>query len=130
MSPPEPVNSRPSDPNEVIVGPSGISNRYKLRNIQRQKGSEQDVLVISLHVESLASESLVSPFESDMLEIHSSGMPPVKPSMPFRSPVPSGNSQDREVVFRVPPTLSLDRATSRIHYYNYEKEIPLNALRP
>lgn len=121
------VTSRPSDPSEVTVGPSGISNRYKLQRVDRRKQTANDVLVVSLHVESLATEGLVSPFESGMFEIGSPDTPPIKPSTPFRSPVPSGNSRDQEIVFSVPSTLSLDHATLRIHYYNYEKEIPLNS---
>ena len=124
---PQPVSSEPSDPGEMIVGPTGLSNRYTLRSVERRKESAHDVLIVSLHVESLATEGLVSPFESDMLEIDRPGVAPIKPGTPFRSPIPSGNSRDRDVAFNIPSTSSLDRATLRIHYYNYEKEIPLNA---
>src|SRR5437868_3861644 len=33
----QPVPSQPSDPSEVTVGPSGISNRYKLKRVDRRK---------------------------------------------------------------------------------------------
>lgn len=127
LDPARPVATQPSDPSEITVGPSGISNRYKLRNVERKKQPARDVLVVSLHIESLATEGLVSPFESDMLEINSPGMPAIKPSTPFRSPVPSGNSRDQDIAFSVPSTLSLDHASLRIHYYNYEREIPLDS---
>ena len=123
----QPVPPQPSEPGEVTVGPNGISNRYTLRRIDRRKETAHDVLVVSLHVESLATEGLVSPFESSMLEISGPDIPPIKPSTPFRSPVPSGNSRNQELAFSVPPNLNLDRATLRIHYFSYEREIPLNA---
>jgi hypothetical protein len=128
LNPGQPVASPPSDPSEVTVGASGISNRYKLERVDRKKETAHDVLIVSLHVESVATEGFVSPFESDMLEISSPDMQPIKPNAPFRSPIPSGNSRNREIGFNVPPTLNLDRASLRIHYYNYENEIPLNTL--
>ncbi len=130
LEPTHPITSPPSDPSEVTVGPSGISNRYKLQRVNRKKQSAHDVLTVSLHVESLATEGLVSPFESGMFEISNPGAPPLKPSTPFRSPVPSGNSRDRDITFNVPSTLDLDHATLRIHYYNYENEIPLTPTPP
>lgn len=90
----QPVPSRRSEPGEVTVGPSGISNRYKSRHVDRRKETVHDVLIVSLHVESLATEGLISPFESGMFEISSPDMPPIKPSTPFRSPVLSGSSRD------------------------------------
>ena len=84
------------------------------------------MLILSLHVESLATDGLVSPFESGMLEIRGPGIPPIKPSTPFRSPVPSGSSRNRDVAYSIPSTLNLDQATLRIHYFNYENEIALD----
>lgn len=127
LSATQPAPSQPSDPSEVAVGPSGISNRYKLTRVDRRKETTHDILVVSLHVDSLATEGLVSPFESGMFEISSPDMPPIKPRTPFHSPVPSGDSRDQEIAFRIPPTLNLNRVNLRIHYFNYEKEIPLNA---
>lgn len=119
-------SAQPSDPHEVTVGPNGISNRYTLLNVNRKAGSStSDHLIVTLHVESLATESLVSPFESEMLEIRGPELPPITPANSFRSPIPSGSSRTQEVTFSVPPTLNLSRATLRIHYYNYQGEIPL-----
>lgn len=123
---PQSETSRQSDPHEATVGPNGISNRYRLQSLDRKKSTPRDTLVLSLHVESLATDGLVSPFESGMLEIRSPGISPIKPSTPFRSPIPSGSSRNRDVAFSIPSTLSLDRATLRIHYFNYENEIPLD----
>lgn len=116
-----------SDPREVTVGPSGISNRYTLLSAEREPvSSKGEQLIIRLHIESLATEPLVSPFESDMLEIRSPGLPPINPSTSFRTPIPSGNSRNQDIVFNIPQGLSLDEATLLIHYYNYQSEIPLN----
>ena len=115
------------DPRQVTVGASGISNRYTLLRVDRRTASSKsDELVIKLHVESLAMENLASPFESDMLDVTSEGLQPIKPSTPFRFPVPSGTTRDQEIVFGIPPGLDLNHATLRIHYYNYQGEIPLN----
>lgn len=115
-----------SDPREVIVGASGISNRYRLMSVERKSMSlASDQLTLRLHIESLAMEPLVSPFESDMLEIRSPGLQPIAPSAPFRLPIPSGNSRNQDIVFNIPQGLNLNSATLRIHYYYYENEIPL-----
>src|ERR1700758_4441804 len=37
LDPSRQATARPSDPSEVIVGPSGISNRYKLQRVNRRK---------------------------------------------------------------------------------------------
>lgn len=114
------------DPRKVTVGPSGIGNRYTLLRVARKTVSSRiDELIIKLHVESLATEGLVSPFESDMLDITSLGLRPINPSTPFRFPVPSGSTRDQEIVFSIPPSLNLNHAALRIHYYNYQGEIPL-----
>ena len=120
-------DSQRADPHEVTVGPSGISNRYTLLSVRRRAGqSNGDELIIKLHVESLATETLVSPFGSDMLDINSPGLRPITPSTGFHQPIPSGESRNREIAFNIPPSLSLNQATLRIHYYNYESEIPLS----
>lgn len=116
-----------SDPRKVTVGASGISNQYTLLSVDRKTvSSKSDELVIKLHVASLAMENLSSPFESDMLDVTSPGLQSIKPSTPFRSPVPSGTARDQEIVFSIPPGLDLNHATLRIHYYYYQGEIPLN----
>ena len=115
-----------SDPREVIVGANGISNRYRLMSVERKAmSSASDQLTIRLRVESLAMEPLVSPFESDMLEIKSPGLQPIAPSTSFRLPIPSGNSRSQDIAFSIPHGLNLNNATLRIHYYFHESEIPL-----
>ena len=119
--------SHQSDPSEVTVGASGISNRYRLLSVERKPGSSKsDELTVRLHVVSLAMEPLVSPFESDMLEIRSPGLQPINPSTSFRSPIPSGESRNQDIVFSIPQGLDLNRATLQIHYYNNQSEIPLS----
>jgi hypothetical protein len=116
-----------SDPREIVVGASGISNRYTLLSVARKPiSSKRDELTVRLHVESLATEPLVSPFESDMLEIRSPGQQPITPSSSFRLPIPSGNSRNQDIAFSIPSSLHLEGATLQIHYYSYQNEIPLN----
>jgi hypothetical protein len=116
-----------SDPREFSVGPNEIANRYTLLGAERKQVSpEDDELIVRLHVESLAIDPLVSPFESDMLEISSPGLQPIKPSTPFRLPIPSGSSRNQDIAFRVPAGFRLQEATLRIHYYNYQHEVPLS----
>ena len=119
--------SHQSDPSEVTVGASGISNRYRLLSVERKPGSSKsDELTVRLHVVSLAMEPLVSPFESDMLEIRSPGLQPINPSTSFRLPIPSGESRNQDIVFNIPRGLDLNQATLQIHYYNNQSEIPLS----
>jgi hypothetical protein len=119
----------PSDPREFSVGPNEIANRYTLLGVERKQVSpEDDQLVVRLHIESLATAPLVSPFESDMLEISSPGLQPIKPSTSFRHPLPSGSSRNKDIAFRLPAGFLLKGATLRIHYYNYEHEVPLSPL--
>lgn len=121
------TGSPPSDLHVVTVGASDISNRYTLLSVERKPvPSKDDELIVRLHVESFAMAPLVSPFESDMLEIRSPGLPPITPSASFRTPLPSGSSLNQDVVFSIPQGLSLNDATLRIHYYFYQGEIPLS----
>jgi hypothetical protein len=118
--------SPPSDPRQFSVGPNEIANRYTLLGIERKQVSpEDDQLIVRLHIESLATDPLVSPFESDMVEIRSPGSQPIKPSTPFRLPLPSGGSRTQDIAFRLPAGFLLKEATLRIHYYNYEHEAAL-----
>jgi hypothetical protein len=124
---PRASGSPPSDPREVVVGPSGISNRYNLVSADRKPvSSTVDELTVRLHVMSLATENLVSPFESDMLDITSPGLQPIYPGTSFHTPIPAGNSQNKDVAFYIPASLSLKKAALNIHYYNYQKQIPLD----
>lgn len=123
---PNTASAERSDPHVITVGATGISNRYTLLHIGREPiSATHDTITIRLHVESLAMENLVSPFESDMLELIAPDQPPIRPMTLFRHPVPSGNSRNQDVVFTVPSTLALDHTTLQIHWYNYQNEIPL-----
>jgi hypothetical protein len=116
----------PSDPRVFSVGPNEIANRYTLLDVERKPASpSNDQLIVRLHIESLATAPLVSPFESDMLEITVPGLQPINPSTPFKRPLASGSSRNQEVAFRLPAGFRLQDATLRIHYYNYEHEVPL-----
>jgi hypothetical protein len=121
--------SQHSDPRQIVVGPTGISNRYTLLRLDRKPVSPtKDELIIRLHVDSLATETLVSPFDSDMLALNAWEMQPLNPKTKFRHPVPSGNSLNQDIVFSIPNTLDLTHTTLQIHYYNYQNEIPLSVL--
>jgi hypothetical protein len=120
------VVTPPPDPSRFSVGPQEIANHYTLLGVERKEASpEDDQLVVRLHIESLATAPLVSPFESDMLEIRSPGLQPIKPATPFRLPLPGGSNRDQDITFRLPAGFVLKDATLRIHYYNYEHEAPL-----
>lgn len=43
-----------------------------------------------------------------------------------RLPLPGGGSRNQDIAFRVPAGFRLQDATLRIHYYNYEHEVPLS----
>lgn len=125
-----PAHSQQSDPREIIVGPGSISNRYTLLSVDRKPvSSTTDELTVRLHVESLAIENLVSPFESDMLQISSPELGPIKPKTRFHHPIPSGLTLNQDVVFSIPTRLNLNRTTLEVHYFNYQNEIPLNLPR-
>ena len=116
-----------SDPRVIVVGPRDISNRYTLLGVNRKSISRtNDELTVRLRVESLAMEPLVSPFESDMMELHGRELKSIKPMTPFHHPVPGGDSLNQEVVFSIPTEMGLSDTTLQIHYYNYQAEIPLN----
>jgi len=121
--------SQHSDPRQIVVGPTDISNRYTLLRMDRKPVSPtRDELTIRLHVDSLAMEPLVSPFESDMLTLSGWETEPIIPKTKFHHPVPSGNSLNQDIVFSIPTTLDLNRTTLQIHYYNYQNEIPLSVV--
>jgi hypothetical protein len=118
-----------SNPREVIVGPSGINNRYTLVSVARKPlSSTVDELTVRLHVASLATENLVSPFESDMLDLRSPGLAPIHPKTSFHRSMPAGESEDRDVVFHIPASLILEKTTLQIHYFNYQQQIPISLV--
>jgi hypothetical protein len=120
-------SSPPSDPHEVVIGPNSISGRFILMGVVRkQESSASDELVLRLRVVSLAVADLVTPFQSEMLDVRMEGQEPVQPQHAFSHPVPAGNQWDQDVVFSIPSGPSLAHATLRIHYYPEVKEIPLD----
>lgn len=122
-----PAHSHQSDPRQIVVGPNGISNRYTLLGVDREPvSSTVDQLTVRLQVESLATANLVSPFESDMLEIRSPDQDAIKTSTSFHQPIPSGGRRNQDLVFRIPSSLNLSHASLQIHYFNYQNEIPLS----
>lgn len=46
-----------------------------------------------------------------------------------RLPLPGGGSRNQDIAFRVPAGFRLQDATLRIHYYNYEHEVPLSTAK-
>jgi hypothetical protein len=120
-------SSQSADPHEVVFGAPTIGGRFILLGSERKRTTAtSDELILRARVVSLAAADLVTPFQSAMLEVRSPGLEPINPERPFSYPVPAGNSRDEEIVFIIPSSLSLDRATLRIQYYNYQKEIPLS----
>lgn len=61
-----------------------------------------------------------------MLEVRSQWLEPINPQHAFSYPVAAGTSRDEDILFIIPSNLRLDRVILRIHYFNEEKEIPLN----
>ena len=117
----------PSDPRKVVVGPNSISGQFTVLDIDRKRSTpETDEVTLRLRVVSRAIANLVTPFESAMLDVRARGLEPINPQHPFSHPVPAGESRDEDIVFIIPSNLTLDRMVLRIHYYNEEKDIPLN----
>lgn len=123
--------SKPSDPLQVVLGPSSISGQFRLLTINRTPATPtSDRLTLGLRVASRAVADLVTPFQSTMLELHSHALAPISPEHPFSYPVSAGNTRDEDIVFLIPSDLDLNHTVLRIHFYNELKEIPLNlALR-
>ena len=81
---------------EVVVGPSGINNRYTFVRVERKPlSSKVDGLIGKLKVARLAKENLVSPFASDMLDISRPGLEPINPRTSLRTSIPAGDNQSR-----------------------------------
>ena len=119
--------SQPPDPHQVVIGPNTISGRFILLASDRRRISlTSDELILHLRVVSLAAPNLVTPYQSEMLEVRAPGQAPIQPQDSFSRPVAAGNSREDEITFTIPATLSLDHSTLSIHYYSDAKEIPLN----
>jgi hypothetical protein len=109
--PPARHPSKPSDPLEVLLGPSAIRGQFKLLSATRTAATPgSDKLTLRVRVVSRAVADLVTPFQSSMLEVRSQGLEPIHPQQPFSDPVPAGNSRDEDVVFIIPTSLNVDNA--------------------
>lgn len=124
----DPAAAYRADPRGIVVGPPEISNRYTLLRVDRKPISHTtDEVTVKLHVESLATDPLVSPFASDMLQLIDQDFEMFSPKVSFRHPVKSGSSLDQNVVFSLSRGMSLYGASLQIHYANYQAKIPLDA---
>ena len=123
------VAAKPSNPLEVVLGPSSIGGQFTVLAANRITATPtSDKLTLHLRVVSRAEADLVTPFQSVMLEVCTLGLEPFAPEHPFSHPVPAGSTRDEDIAFIVPSSLSLDRAVLRIHFYNEQKDIPLGLL--
>ena len=123
------VVAKPSNPLEVVIGPSSIGGQFTLLAAKRITATPTlDKLTLRLRVVSRAVADLVTPFQSVMLEVRTLGLEPIAPEHPFSHPVPAGNTRDEDIAFMVPASLNLDRAALRVHFYNEQKDIPLGLL--
>ena len=123
------VAAKPSNPLEVVLGPSSIGGQFTLMAANRIAATPtSDKLTLRLRVVSHAVADLVTPFQSVMLEVRTPGLDPIAPEHPFSRPVPAGNTRDEDIAFIVPASLNLDRTALRVHFYNEQKDIPLGLL--
>ena len=123
------VAAKPSNPLEVVLGPSSIGGQFTLMAANRIAATPtSDKLTLRLRVVSHAVADLVTPFQSVMLEVRTPGVDPIAPEHPFSRPVPAGNTRDEDIAFIVPASLNLDRTALRVHFYNEQKDIPLGLL--
>lgn len=123
------VAAKPSNPLEVVLGPSSIGGQFTLLAANRIAATPtSDKLTLRLRVVSRAVADLVTPFQSVMLEVCTLGLEPIAPEHPFSHPVPAGNTRDEDIAFIVPSNLNLDHAVLRIHFYNEQKDIPLSRI--
>ena len=123
------VAAKPSNPLEVVLGPSSIGGQFTLLAANRTTATPtSDKLTLRLRIASRAIADLVTPFQSVMLDVYTPGLEPIAPEHPFSHPVPAGNTRDEDIAFTVPASLNLDHAALRIHFYNEQKDIPLGLL--
>lgn len=120
------VAAKPSNPLEVVLGPSSIGGQFTLLAANRITAtSTSDKLSLRLRVVSRAMGDFVTPLQYVTLEVRTPGLDPIAPDHSFSRPLPAGNTQDEDIAFIVPASLNLNRAVLRIHFYNEQKDIPL-----
>lgn len=123
------VAAKPSNPLEVVLGPSSIDGQFTLLAVNRITTTPtSDKLTLRLRIVSRAVADLVTPIQYVTLEVYTPGLEPIALEHPFSHPVPAGNTQEDDIAFTVPANLNLDHAVLRIHFYNEQKEIPLGLL--
>ena len=102
-SEPAAVSRKPADPLEVVIGPSAISGQFRLLKADRVAATPtSDKLTLRVRVVSRAVADLVTPFQSEMLEVRSEGLEPIGPDRAFSYPVAAGDTREEDVVFTVP----------------------------
>ena len=120
------VAAKPSNPLEVVLGPSSIGGQFTLLAANRVTVTPtSDKLTLRLRVVSRAMADLVTPIQYVTLEVYAPGLEPIALEHPVSHPVPAGNTQEEDIAFTVPASLNLNHAVLRIHFYNEQKDIPL-----
>ena len=123
------VAAKPSNPLEVILGPSSIGGQFTLLAANRKAATPtSDKLTLRLRVVSRAMADLVTPLQYVTLEVYMPGLDPIAPEHPFSHPVAAGTTRDEDIAFVVPSNLALDRSVLHIQLYNEQKDIPLGLL--
>lgn len=121
--------AKSSNPLEVVLGPPSIGGQFTLLTATRTTATPtSDKLTLHLRIASRAIPDLVTPLQYVTLEIYTPGLDPITLEHPFSHPIPAGNTQDQDIAFIIPATLSLAHTTLRIHFYNEQKDIPLALL--
>ena len=112
------VAAKPSNPLEVVLGPSSIGGQFTLLAANRIAATPtSDKLTLHLRAVRRAMGDFVTPLQYVMLEVCTPGLEPIAPEHPFSRPLPAGNSRDEDIAFIVPASLNLDRAVLRVHFY-------------
>lgn len=123
------VAAKPSNPLEVVLGPSSIDGQFTLLAVNRITATPtSDKLTLRLRIVSRAVADLVTPIQYVTLEVYTPGLEPIALEHPFSRPLPAGNTQEQDIAFTVPANLNLNRTVLRIHFYNEQKDIPLGLL--
>lgn len=113
---------------EYVVGPKDVSGRYSLLSATvSQDSPESDLLAIQLQVRSTALQGYGTIVNQASFSLLVSGSP-LEPERRFTDIVPSGQSMDMEIVFRIQPGLS--RAKLRIMNSIDQVDIPLDLIPP
>jgi hypothetical protein len=125
----QPGSQKPSNPLEVVLGPSSIGGQFTLLAANRISSTPtSDKLTLRLRVASRAVGDFVTPLQYVLLEVYTPGLDPIASEHSFSNPLPAGTTRDEDVAFVVPSSFALDRSFLRIHFYNEQKDLPLSLL--